>query len=149
LVSAINEVDIQTNFGVVMGAASSITTPVADTPYEITGFASSLSNGVSVNNTTGEVTIPTTGYYRVKGSLIFTCATVSTDYKFQLEVNTTKTIYDVLYISTNANPSQVSVQFERTLSLTAADVLSLYIEASSVGNDFTGVSGELSVHRLT
>ena len=131
------------------GTIDDIATPVVDTDTLLDNYASNTVQGVTVATASGTITVPTTGVYVVKGRVIFTCATLSAAYELKLDNDATKTVYDTLYNGATDSGVEKSMKFETVLSLTATDVLSLYMIADTVGAAWSGISGDFSIQRIT
>ena len=131
------------------GLVDDIATPVIDTDTLLDNYVSNIVRGVTVSTVNGTITVPTSGSYKVKGRIIFACATVSAAYQLKLDNDGTKIVYDTLYNGSTDSGVKKSLNFDVVLALTATDVLSLYLVADAVGAAWTGMAGDFSIERIT
>lgn len=136
-------------YGHLYGPIDDVLTPVADTDYLLENYFASSSSGVTTTALDGEITIPTTGIYEVQGNIMFACTTVSCAYQLSLDNDATKNVVGTLYNGSTDSGVAKTINFRRILSLTASDVLSLYLKGSAIGVNWTNIKSYFSVIRIS
>jgi hypothetical protein len=121
-------------------AQSGITT----TPVLFTGFAADgLSSGTTPAHGSDNITVSYSRKYNVRFWAQFGSLTASTQYKFNVRVNAVEQVIQCEFTS-NATPDGEQVSMSGDLSLTANDIVTVYVETDGTGA-LTLLNGALEV----
>ena len=126
---------------------STAQTSIGTTPAKMTGFAADgVSAGTTPDHTNDQITVGTDGVYAIFFQNSFS-GTVSADFTFFIRIGGAESIYGVRRkLGTGGDVGSVSML--GLLSLSASDVITVYVEAVSDGREMTPIQAQLLVIKI-
>jgi len=121
---------------------------ISTTPAKVTGFAANgPANDATPDHTNDQITIGTAGIYAVNFNISFS-GTVSTVFTFKLRNNAVEQAFGCTRtLGTGGDTG--SAGFNAIISLSASDVLTIYVEADGASKSITPVDMSLSVREIS
>lgn len=134
--------------GIYAKDASTAQTGITTSPTLLTGFAANgLSSGTTPDHTSDNITVTFAAVYTFNFSVSATGA-ASTQFLFYIRVNAVEGNYGC-EVTINATPDAVQVSMTGELSLSASDIVTVYVQSDAGGGAaLTPTQMQLTLHSL-